>query len=76
MTFAQAYQSIQQSIPGPLHGGATGVSVFTIFAAYLDAIHGPVVTIGAILGAAWIAMQMVNMAISWVSKFRAKRKSK
>lgn len=76
MSFQQAYQTLQQSIPASIQGGATGISVFTIFAAYLDKIHGPVVTIGAILGALWIAMQMTNMVISWVSKFRAKRKHK
>lgn len=36
----------------------TGASLITMAAAFLDKIHGPMATIGVILGAAWVALQI------------------
>jgi hypothetical protein len=69
-------QQVVQGIPAPVQGSATGVSLFTLAAAFLEQIHGPVVTIGAILGACWIGMQMVNMALFWIEKIRTWRSRK
>jgi hypothetical protein len=36
----------------------TGASLLTLAAAFLDKIHGPMATIGVILGAAWVCLQI------------------
>jgi len=37
---------------------ATGASLLTMGAAWLEKIHGPMATIGVILGACWVALQI------------------
>jgi hypothetical protein len=41
-----------------VNGPATGASLATMAAAFLDKIHGPAATVGVILGAAWMALQI------------------
>jgi hypothetical protein len=65
-----------QTVPQAVQGGATAASLFTMAAAFLDQIHGPAATVGVILGAIWIGMQITNMAIIWIGKIRARRKDK
>ena len=36
----------------------TGASLLTLAAAFLEKIHGPAATVGVILGAAWVALQI------------------
>ena len=52
-------QQIQQSVQIPaIQFPTTGASLLTMTAAFLDKIHGPMATIGVILGAAWVALQI------------------
>lgn len=49
---------IQQVQAPVVNGPVTGASLLTMAAAWLDKIHGPMATIGVILGAAWVALQI------------------
>ncbi len=51
-TFQQMAQLPTVQVP------ATGASLLTMAAAFLEAIHGPAATIGVILGACWVALQI------------------
>lgn len=52
-------QSVQQAVQGPtVQIPATGASLLTMAAAFLEKIHGPMATIGVILGAVWVALQI------------------
>lgn len=56
MSFAQ---HIQVAVQAPLvNVPTTGASLTTLVFAFLDKIHGPAATIGVILGAAWVALQI------------------
>ena len=51
-------QQAQAAIQLPLiNVPTTGASLTTLAAAFLDKIHGPMATIGVILGVAWVALQ-------------------
>lgn len=54
-----------------MQGSTTGASLFTLVAAFLDKIHGPAATIGVILGAAWVALQ-IYLAVEkrWFKKHK------
>jgi hypothetical protein len=50
---------IQQTVQMPaVQGPATGVSLVTMGMAFLEQIHGPAATIGVILGAVWVGLQI------------------
>lgn len=53
--FAQVQQVIQ--LPA-VQAPTTGASLLTLAAAFLEKIHGPAATVGVILGAAWVALQI------------------
>jgi hypothetical protein len=52
------FQQAVDHIPQGAQGGATAASLFTMGAAFLEKIHGPLATIGVALGAAWVVLQM------------------
>lgn len=52
-------QQVQQAMQTPVvNAPTTGASLVTMVAAFLDQIHGPMATIGVILGAVWLALQI------------------
>jgi hypothetical protein len=52
-------QQVQQAVQIPtIQVPATGASLLTMTAAFLDKIHGPAATIGVILGAFWVGLQI------------------
>lgn len=52
-------QNVQQAVQGPtVQIPATSASLLTLAAAFLEKIHGPAATIGVILGAVWVALQI------------------
>lgn len=52
-------QQVQAAVQVPsIQLPATGASLLTMTAAFLDKIHGPAATIGVILGALWVALQI------------------
>lgn len=52
-------QQAQQVLQTPaVNAPATGVSLLTMGAAFLEKIHGPMATVGVILGAVWVALQI------------------
>lgn len=52
-------QQVQQAVQLPsIQFPATGASLLTMLAAFLEKIHGPMATIGVILGVAWVALQI------------------
>lgn len=56
MSFVQHVQTAVQ-IP-VINVPVSGASLTTLAAAFLEKIHGPMATIGVILGAAWVALQI------------------
>ena len=53
--FQQAQAAVQlPSVQLP----TTGASLLTLALGFLDTIHGPAATVGVILGAAWVALQI------------------
>jgi hypothetical protein len=56
MTLSQQIHTLAQA---PLvNVPTTGASLTTLAFAFLEKIHGPMATIGVILGAAWVALQI------------------
>ena len=51
-------QQTIQNLPSPIQGGATTASMVTMAAAFLEQIHGPAATVGVILGAVWVGLQI------------------
>lgn len=51
----QAVATLQAPI---VNTPTTGASLLTLAAAFLDKIHGPMATIGVLLGAAWVCLQI------------------
>lgn len=52
-------QQVQQAVQAPLVSApTTGASLVTVAAAWLDKIHGPMATVGVILGVAWVGLQI------------------
>lgn len=52
-------QQIQQGVQIPaVQVPATGASILTVAAAFLDKIHGPMATLGVILGVVWVGLQI------------------
>lgn len=64
---------VQNLMPPALQGGATGVSLFTLLAAFLEKIHGPMVTIGVVLGALWVVFQMVIAGHKYIHWLRTRK---
>ena len=64
---------VQNAISPTMQGGATGVSLFTLLAAFLEKIHGPMVTVGVILGAMWVVFQMVIAGHKYVHWLRTRK---
>lgn len=63
-------QQAQQVMQTPaVSTPTTGASLLTMLAAFLDKIHGPMATIGVILGAVWVALQ-IYLAVEkrWFNK--------
>jgi hypothetical protein len=56
MTLSQQIHTIAQ-LPS-VNIPTTGASLTTLAFAFLEKIHGPMATIGVILGAAWVALQI------------------
>lgn len=67
-------QQVQQMAQVPIISApTTGASLVTMLAAFLDKIHGPMATIGVILGAVWVALQIYLAAEKrWFSKKKGK----
>jgi hypothetical protein len=63
-------QQVQAAVQVPtIQVPATGASLLTMTAAFLDKIHGPAATIGVILGALWMALQIfLAVKKEWFSK--------
>ena len=57
-------QNVLQQIPPPMQGGLSSASLLTMAAAFLDKIHGPIATLGVILGVIWLGMQMWTWVIN------------
>jgi hypothetical protein len=52
-------QQVQAAVQLPtIQVPTTGASLLTLIAAFLDKIHGPAATIGVILGAFWVGLQI------------------
>lgn len=51
-------QQAASHIPQGAQGGATVASLFTLVAAFLEKIHGPLATLGVLLGLVWVGLQM------------------
>lgn len=62
-------QTIERSMSPQLQGGATVGSLLTLVAGWLDKIHGPAATVGVILGAVWVGLQ-IYLAVEkrWFNK--------
>jgi hypothetical protein len=63
-------QQVQAAVQLPsIQLPTTGVSILTMAAAFLEKIHGPMATIGVILGALWVGLQ-IYLAVEkrWFSK--------
>jgi 4-hydroxybenzoate polyprenyltransferase len=71
---AALIQHIQQAAQTPvISAPTTGASLATMTAAFLDKIHGPMATIGVILGAVWVVLQ-IYLAVEkrWFGKKKGK----
>jgi 4-hydroxybenzoate polyprenyltransferase len=67
-------QQVQQAVQLPaISAPTTGASLMTMAAAFLDKIHGPMATIGVILGAIWVVLQ-IYLAVEkrWFGKKKGK----
>jgi type IV secretory pathway VirB2 component (pilin) len=67
-------QHIQHAVQTPaISTPTTGASLLTMAAAFLDKIHGPMATIGVILGAIWVGLQ-IYLAVEkrWFGKKKGK----
>jgi hypothetical protein len=73
MGSVQHFVQTVQNLPQAAQGGATGVSLFTMAAAFLDKIHGPVVTVGAVLAACWIVIQATIAIHKYVHWLRTRK---
>ena len=63
-------QQVQQAAQLPsVQFPATGASLLTMVAAFLEKIHGPMATVGVILGALWVGLQ-IYLAVEkrWLRK--------
>lgn len=66
-------QTALDHLPQSVQGASTAASLFTLLAAFLEKIHGPAATIGVILGAVWLFMQITNMAWNWFERIQKRR---
>jgi hypothetical protein len=61
--FQLAFNAIQV-LPVQMQSGVTGLSAYAIIAAYFETIHGPMATVGVILGVLWVSLQIYG----WLEK--------
>lgn len=56
--FFTGAQKLVEQVPPYVQGGTTVTSIFTVVAAFLEQIHGPVANLGVLLGALWVLLQI------------------